>query len=136
MKLVIDINEKDYLECVKRVEEIREKGYMIENLKYKIIIADGIPLEEELEKIIAKIDFEEKWLLDIYAKEYRVSANDIKIAMSGIRSVVSGLQGDNKQSRCNNCQNNTDELSGECYECVKGIEDWYEPIAELKGEQE
>ena len=43
-------------------------------------------------------------------------------------------KGDNKQSRCNSCQNNTDELSGECYECVKGIEDWYEPISELKGE--
>lgn len=41
---------------------------------------------------------------------------------------------DNKQSKCNSCQNNTDELSGECYECVKGIEDWYEPISELKGE--
>ena len=37
-----------------------------------------------------------------------------------------------KESRCNNCQNNTDELSGECYECVKGIEDWYEPIEENK----
>lgn len=95
-----------------------------------------VGLIEELEKIIAKIDFEEKWLLDVYAKEYRVSANDIKIAMSGIRSVVSGLKEDNKQSRCNNCQNNTDELSGECYECVKGIEDWYEPISEPKGEAE
>lgn len=40
------------------------------------------------------------------------------------------LKGDNKQSRCNTCQNNTDELSGECYECVKGIEDWYEPLKE------
>lgn len=38
-----------------------------------------------------------------------------------------------KPSRCDTCQNNTDELSGECYECVKGIEDWYEPISELKG---
>ena len=42
---------------------------------------------------------------------------------------------DNKQSRCNSCQNNTDELSGECYECVKGIQDWYKPIHELKGER-
>lgn len=47
MKLIIDIDEKDYLECVKRVKEIREKGYMIENLKYKIIIADGTPLTKE-----------------------------------------------------------------------------------------
>ena len=45
---------------------------------------------------------------------------------------ISELSGDNKQSRCNSCQNNTDELSGECYECVKGIKDNY--ISELKGE--
>ena len=42
------------------------------------------------------------------------------------------MKGENKQSRCNSCQNNTDELSGECYECVKGIKDNY--ISELKGE--
>ena len=38
----------------------------------------------------------------------------------------------NKKSKCsnscNNCKNNTDELSGECYECVKEIKDWYDPI--------
>ena len=45
---------------------------------------------------------------------------------------ISELSGDNKQSKCNSCRNNTDELSGECYECVKGIEDNY--ISELKGE--
>lgn len=45
---------------------------------------------------------------------------------------ISELSGENKQSRCNNCQNNADELSGECYECVKGIKDNH--IAELKGE--
>ena len=92
--------------------------------------------DEEYKKIISRIDFEEKWLFDVYAKEYKVSIKDIEIAMSGIRSVVSGLKEENKQIRCNNCKNNTDELSGECYECVKCIEDWYEPISELKGEQE
>lgn len=45
---------------------------------------------------------------------------------------IAELKGENKQSKCNNCQNNTDELSGECYECVKGIEDWYEPLEENK----
>lgn len=45
--------------------------------------------DEERKNIIEKIDFEEKWLLDVYAKEYKVSYKDIQIAMSGIRSVVS-----------------------------------------------
>lgn len=49
---------------------------------------------------------------------------------------IDELKKDNNQSRCDSCQNNTDELSGECYECVKGIEDWYEPISKLKGENE
>ncbi len=49
--------------------------------------------EEERQKIIAKIDFEEKWLFSLYA-EHRLSTGDIDIAMSGIRSVVSKLKGE------------------------------------------
>lgn len=37
-----------------------------------------------------------------------------------------------KESRCDICKWNDEELSGECYRCVKGIEDWYEPIEENK----
>jgi len=48
----------------------------------------------EYNEIIKKIDFEEKWLFDVYTKQYRVNAKDIEIAMSGIRSVVSKLKGD------------------------------------------
>lgn len=51
-------------------------------------------LIDELEKIIKKIDFEEKWLFDLYVKEYKVSTKDIKIAMSGIRSVIAELKGE------------------------------------------
>ena len=42
-----------------------------------------------LEKIIKKIEFEEKWLMQIYSKEGKISLEDIEIAMSGIRSVIS-----------------------------------------------
>lgn len=52
--------------------------------------------DEERKNIIEKIDFEEKWLLDIYAKEYKVSYKDIQIAMNGIRNVVSKLKGEYK----------------------------------------
>ncbi len=51
--------------------------------------------DEERAKIIADIDFEEKWLLDVYAKEYRVTAQDIKIAMSAIRVTVARMKGEN-----------------------------------------
>ena len=35
-----------------------------------------------------------------------------------------------KISKCDSCSNNTQELSAECYDCVKGIEDNYEPLIE------
>lgn len=50
--------------------------------------------DNEYNEIVKKINFEEKWLLDVYAKEYRVGTKDIEIAMSGIRNVVSELKGD------------------------------------------
>ena len=35
-----------------------------------------------------------------------------------------------KICRCNTCRNNDDGLSGECYECVKNIQNHYEPESE------
>lgn len=49
----------------------------------------------EKKKIIDKINFEEKWLFNLYA-ENRLSTGDIDIAMSAIRSVISELKGENK----------------------------------------
>ena len=49
-----------------------------------------------LEKINEKIDFEEKWLFDVFAKEYKIRTKDIEIAMSGIRRVVAELKGEQK----------------------------------------
>lgn len=51
---------------------------------------------EELEKIIDKIDFEEKWLINIKMDNGFISIADIEIAMSGIRRVVSELKGEDK----------------------------------------
>ena len=50
--------------------------------------------DEELEKIIAKIDFEEKWLIDIKVNNGFISIADIEVAMNGIRSVISELKGE------------------------------------------
>jgi len=54
--------------------------------------------DNEYNEIVKKIDFEEKWLLDIYTKQYRVGTKDIEIAMSGIRSVVAELKGENNET--------------------------------------
>lgn len=40
------------------------------------------------------------------------------------------FKGKPKELRCDTCKWNDEELSGECYDCVKGIEDRYEPIEE------
>ena len=58
--------------------------------------------------------------------------DDIKNIRQIIDNHISEPKGENKQSICNNCINNIDELSGECYECVKEIENWYVPLKENK----
>ena len=50
--------------------------------------------DEELEKIIEKIDFEEKWLINVKMDNGFISIADIRIAMCRIRQVISELKGD------------------------------------------
>lgn len=49
-----------------------------------------------LEKVEEKIDFEEKWLIDIKVNNGFISIADIEVAMSGIRSFISELKGEQK----------------------------------------
>lgn len=51
-----------------------------------------------------------------------------------ISDAIHDCRADMKKS-CNTCKNNDDEFSGECYECLKGIFDHYEP-EEVKAESE
>lgn len=112
------IPDDDY--CWDEIEEAFEMAIeAIENQKTVI---------EELEKIkdeILNLSFTG------WADKPKLDREEV---LTILNKYISELSGDNKQIICNSCRNNTDELSGECYECVKGIEDWYEPIAELKGE--
>ena len=50
----------------------------------------------EKQTIIAKINFEERWLKDIKMDNGFMSIADIEVAMSSIRSVVEELTGDAK----------------------------------------
>lgn len=50
--------------------------------------------DEELEKIIEKIDFEEKWLINIKIENGFISIADIRIAMCRIGQVISELKGE------------------------------------------
>lgn len=53
--------------------------------------------DEENKKIIDKIDFEEKWLINIKMENGFISIADIQIAMSGIKSIISELKGKEKK---------------------------------------
>jgi hypothetical protein len=51
----------------------------------------------------------------------------IEVAIATLPSVESNADMREPKKSCTTCVNNDDELSGECYECVKGIFDHYEP---------
>lgn len=54
-------------------------------------------LETELEKINDKIDFEEKWLINIKMDNGFISIADIETALNGIRHAVSELEGSDQK---------------------------------------
>lgn len=56
--------------------------------------------DNEYNEIVKEIDFEEKWLFDVYVKQYRINIKDVEIALAGIRSIAFKLKGENND--CNN----------------------------------
>ena len=81
-RLVIEITNTD---------KVDELGYPVVGLESKDYAECII---EELEKIKEKIDFEEKWLIDIKMNNGFISIADIEVAMSEIRSFISKLKGE------------------------------------------
>ena len=60
MKLLIDVSEEDYKECVFRKDLLSLGGEPTDltfNMRMEKLIANGIPLEEEFEKIKAEFLF-------------------------------------------------------------------------------
>ena len=47
--------------------------------------------------------------------------------ISHIEVAIATLPSVEKGKSCSTCKNSDDEFSGECYECIKGISDHYEP---------
>lgn len=79
--------------------------------------------DEEIEKIIEKIDFEEKWLINVKMENGFISMADIRIAMCRIRQVISELKGENKEcpyfdyevGTCRRSETEFDELNNLYY---------------------
>lgn len=80
-------------------------------------VAHGVPLDT----VKAKIETDLSWsMFDEYGNETRLHKDLMEILANIGKEDMRGKS-------CNTCKNDGDEFSGECYECVKNIQNHYEP---------
>ena len=95
--------------------------------KYKELLTECIkvlPSAENDGDLISRERLINEW--DDLGRRYAMPTTPIH--KRAIREFPSAdMRGKAEKIRCNTCKNNDDELSGECYECIKGIFDHYEP---------
>lgn len=144
LKSIIDTHEM--LEEKQVNSDVPLDGEDIEALDMAISALSTEPCEDCISRteVIKAIDERE----DVNGK---VNAEDIRTDIVTMPSVQPTKKGelyidkprgyqcqsisDMRGKSCNTCKNSDDEFSGECYECLKGIFDHYEPEAE-KAESE
>ena len=127
MKLIIHIPE-DLL------ENIKEDNCSMRDMQTLLrIIKNGIPLNDKTNGDIIKALFPdclisegENYVSFWYTKE----ENGRYVNFRKFWWEEPYKENQPKELRCDTCKWNDEELSGECYDCVKGIEDRYEPIEE------
>ena len=135
---------------LKHIRECVESG----DIDYEpwVAIANGTPLDD-VKAEIANIDSYKRDGCCVLADVLRVLNNIGKVELelnleniiSESREVTQALnefadnleqiekkyaepqKSEDTKKNCNTCKNNDDEFSGECYECIKGIFDHYEP---------
>lgn len=84
-------------------------------------------------------DCEAQSALNFLCKRLNIKPMHLNKLGGGTGEWVSSKKGEESKGekiRCNTCKNNDDELSGECYECVKGIFDHYEEENKTEVENE
>lgn len=112
MKLIIDI-PKERLDSIKHFGIKQNEVSMLERA-----LISGTPLPKGHGRLI-----DADALADGFEDNYEfcevVNATPTVIEADMRKSI-------GEKIRCNTCVNSDDELSGECYECVKGIFDHYE----------
>ena len=112
VKLIIEI-PKDYYEIIKHNVE----NHLTDYRPFEII-GNGIPLDDvkaEIEALPKTYPFINH--IDTYVKE-----DDVLQILDNIGKA---------DKSCNTCKNSDDEFSGECYECVKNIQNHYEVESEV-----
>ncbi len=123
MKVIIDIPE-DMFEWFKNGEIIDE----YDKSALKQVFQNGTLLED----VIAEIADIPAFNYDTHKVRTRALEILDNIGEADFPQSIQDRETDMREPkgekiRCNICKNNDDELSGECYECLKGIFDHYEP---------
>jgi hypothetical protein len=91
--------------------------------------ADGLSHAYEIfDKHLYKADFPQAEDIEHTVENFS-KVLDNKLIKDAIQDCEVDIRdkAEKKSCRCNTCKNNDDELSGECYECVKNIQNHYEP---------
>lgn len=140
IQLVIKISEEIYKEAI-------SSGYShLYDEEVATAVSEGTPLDDVIEEYVErgaiteemimlnKIDSIKAEIKEQKSKRalqdddlhwYREGINDVLVI---IDKHIEDMQGKSCSTcKCYTCKNNDDELSGECYECIKGIFDHYEP---------
>lgn len=123
MKLVIDLPD----EVVKWFER---KGFIPigQYLTVDEAMKKAKPLSEVLNEIKGEIEKDRKFHVGTFEADDPIDYGIVE----GIDKVMDIIdkhidKADMRDKSCSTCKNNDDGFSGECYECVKNIQNHYEP---------
>ena len=119
VKLIIEIPEKMY-------EQIKD-GAGENRYKIPLWLCHSIFYGTPLDDVKAEI----KTFTIAEKSKYDTGFNDAVLKCFNALDNIGKESEDTKKS-CNTCKNSDDEFSGECYECVKNIQNHYEPKSEDK----
>lgn len=92
MKVTIDIPDKNFHEIINGFLSIESKTRLKDALKNSVPDNENLQKEDinddVKERILKTIDFEEKWLNDVWWESKSISPRNVNIAMNAIRYVV------------------------------------------------
>lgn len=93
MKVTIDIPDKNFHEIINGFLSIESKTRLKDALKNSVPDNENLQKEDinddvNKERILKTIDFEEKWLNDVWWESKSISPRNVNIAMNAIRYVV------------------------------------------------
>lgn len=106
-------------------EYIKKEDVLFKKWQFKFKDVDGehwFVNIKDIESLPTYSFPESKEMKQLYSDLLRV-----KHGTMNIDSLIDKVYADMRGKSCNTCKNSNDDFSGECYECVKNIQNHYEP---------